>query len=103
MVKTFVQRGLYADCIYEQIDSDEVHIKKIVPYPDIKLFEIRATYIKRSPSASYYILATSKREAKRNFLAGMNLPIITGIREITSLNEADVILSNPDRTLLASV
>ena len=76
-------------------------VARCIPARGFCLFEICATYAKTIPPCTYYRLAKTMNEAKRNFKAVMGdwMKIISA-RLIPPGEEAESILTNPIRVPL---
>ena len=90
--------SLYYEPIYEDTDTKYGHLTRlvrIVPKEGMWLFEIQATYAKRVPSTTYYILALNKSHAVKRLKSILTWLDVTSVRKIPPGDEAEDILTDP--------
>lgn len=85
------------DLEYTTNNKGVTSVTRCIPHQGVSLFEIKATYAKTVPSATYYVLGDTKKMAKGRFENTMTWLTITSIRLIPPGEEAESILTDPMR------
>lgn len=80
---------------YESKCGTGIVLTRCIPNDGVWLYEIQATYAKQIPSAKYYYLGRTEKEARSRFQNTLgSWMTITSIRLIPPGDEAERILTN---------
>lgn len=94
-----IERHGRFDWLYEVSGFSKVNTRALI-VPGFHLYEVKAHYASRLPPNSYYVAATSKREAKGRFLG--RLPWLDTITSIEQLSDeaSELILSESSKHII---
>lgn len=92
------RRGRF-DWLYEVSGFSKVNTRAFI-VPEFRLYEVKAHYASWLPPNSYYVAATSKREAKGRFIGRFPwLDVITSIEPLSD-EVSELILSESSKHII---
>ena len=101
-IKTVKEVNTPMSTLYYETDKRGVtKVVRCVPKDGYSLYEVNATYDKNHPHSSYYRLGSSTAEVIERFQNGKPWLTIIGLRLIPPGEEAEAILTNPNKMPLS--